>query len=99
MIDHVTGFGVAVVVKSRKKRLLANWIANFGAPGTIISAMREFINDVIHVAVNQLNINVKATPGESPWSIGVVEHHNAVLGKMVSKSILDENNKLHVIVA
>lgn len=46
MIDHVTGFGVAVVVKSRKKRLLANWIANFGAPGTIISAMREFINDV-----------------------------------------------------
>ena len=98
MIDHVTGFGVAVV-KSRKKRLLTNWIANFGAPGTIISAMREFINDVFHVAVNQFNINVKATPGESPWSIGVVEHHNAVLGKMVSKSILDENNKLHVIVA
>ena len=41
----------------------------------------------------QFNINVKTTPGESSWSNGIFEHHNAVLGKMVNKLMLDENNK------
>ena len=35
----------------------------------------------------------KRTPGEFPWSNGIVESHNAVLGKMVNKLMLVENNK------
>ena len=29
-------------------------------------------------------------PAESPWSNGIAEHHNAVLGKIVNKLMLDE---------
>ena len=54
---------------------------------------------MFHALVRQFNINVKATLGDSPWSIGIIERHNAVLGKMINKSILDENSKLDVIVA
>ena len=35
----------------------------------------------------------KTTPGEFPWSNGIVESHNAVLGKMVNKLMSVENNK------
>ena len=44
----------------------------------------------------QFNVNVKATPGESPWSNYIVECHNAVLGKMVNKLMLNKNNKYPV---
>ena len=61
----------------------------------------EFSNDLFHVLSEEFNINVKTTPGESPWSNGIVDCHNAVLEKMVNKLMLDENNKypIDVIVA
>ena len=31
-----------------------------------------------------------STPAELPWSNGIVEHHNAVLGKMIHKLMLVE---------
>ena len=31
-----------------------------------------------------------STPAESPWSNNFVEIHNAILGKMVHKVMLDE---------
>ena len=30
-----------------------------------------------------MDINIKATPGESPSSNGIIEFHNAVLGKIM----------------
>ena len=99
MIDHATRFSAASVVKSKKKEEVADafikhWIAIFGVPVTILSDNEgEFSNGLFHMLGEQLNINVKTTPGESPWSNGIVEHHNAVLGKMVNKLMLDENSK------
>ena len=41
-----------------------------------------------------------STPPESPWSNGIVERHNAVLGKLVHKLMLDEKRfPIDVIVA
>ena len=81
---------------------IKHWIAIFGAPGTIFSDNGgEFSNDLFHDLGEQFNINVKTTPVKSPWSNGIVERHNSVLGKIVNKLILDENNKypIDVIVA
>ena len=99
MIDHATRFSAASVVKSKKKEevvdaFIKHWIAIFGAPGMILSDNGgEFSNDLFHMLGEQFNINVKTTPGESPWANGIVECHNTVLEKMVNKLMLDENNK------
>lgn len=61
-------------------------------PGTILSDnVREFNNDLFHVLREQFNINVKAIPGESLLSNGIVKCHNAVLKRIVNKLMLDEN--------
>ena len=31
-----------------------------------------------------------STAGESPWSNGITERHNAILGNMISKLLLDK---------
>ena len=37
----------------------------------------------------QLNINVKTTSAESPWSNGIVEKHTGVIGNMMEKVLPD----------
>ena len=50
---------------------------------------------------NQLNIFVMSTTGESPWSNGITERHNVLLGNMITKVLLDKTNKytIEIIVA
>ena len=70
---------------------IKHWIAIFGAPGKILSDNGgEFNNDLFRELGEQFNIVIMSTPAESPWSNGIVEHRNAVLGKMVHKLMLDE---------
>ena len=42
---------------------------------------------------DQLNIFVSSTAGEFPRSNGISKRHNATLGNMISKLLLDESNK------
>ena len=106
IIDHATRFSAAAVVKSKRKEeivdaFIKHWIAIFGAPGKILSDNGgEFNNDLFHELGEQFNIVITSTPAESLWSNGIVERHNAVLGKMVHKLMLDEKRfPIDVIVA
>ena len=96
IIDHATRFSVAAVVKSKRKEeivdaFIKHWIAIFGGPGKILSdSGGEFNNDLFRELGEQLKIVIMLTPAESPWSNGIAERHNAVLGKMVHKLMLDE---------
>ena len=45
-----------------------------------------------------MNIQICTTIAESPWSNGLVERHNAVLGMTVSKVMKDVNCQLEVAV-
>ena len=106
IIDHATRFSAAAVVKSKRKEeivdaFIKHWIAIFGAPGKILSDNGgEFNNDLFRELGEQFNIVIMSTPAESPWSNGIVERHNAVLGKMVHKLMLDEKRfPIDVIVA
>ena len=49
----------------------------------------EFNNELLRELYEQFSISVKSTAAEAPWSNGKVERHNAVIGKMINKLLLD----------
>ena len=70
--------------------ILQHWVSIFGSPGKFISDNGgEFNNELLRDPGEQLNTRVLTTAAESPWSNGIVERHNAVLGTMIKKIIED----------
>ena len=47
----------------------------------------------------QLNINTKKTAAESPWSNGIVEKHNGIIGNIMPKVLSDGKYSLDVALA
>ena len=60
-----------------------------------------FNNELLKEMSDHLNIFIRSTAGESPWSNGITERHNAILGNMINKLLLDKSNNypIDVIVA
>ena len=78
--------------------IIKNWIASFGAPRGILSDnWGEFNNELLREVCEQFNITIKSTAAEAPWSNGIVERHNTVLGKMIKKLKLDNNNTYSIV--
>ena len=50
----------------------------------------EFNNGEFTSLCENFNINIKTTAAESPWSNGLIERHNSVLGNIVSKMMSEE---------
>ena len=48
---------------------------------------REFDNKEFQDMAQNLNVVVRTTAAQSPWHNGLSEHHNAVLGDMVTKTL------------
>ena len=94
-IDLATRFCTAAVIKDKNsetiiKSFFTNWICFFGAPNKILSDNGcEFSNSNMRMLGEAFNIKVLNTAAESPWSNGVCERLNSVLGNMVSKIIVD----------
>ena len=59
---------------------------------------REFANQDLHLLdlCEKMNIVVKTTAAESPWSNGLVERHNAVIGENMNKTLGDTKCSLKV---
>ena len=97
VIDHATRFSAAAVIYSKKKEVIVDqffkvWISIFGAPTRVLSDNGgEFSNEMFEDMCDNLNIKMMTTSAESPWSNGLCERHNAVIGEAVSK-ILEEVN-------
>ena len=60
--------------------------------------VENFVNDLISLA-KSFGMTIKTTGAESPWSNGLVERHNRVLGKMLDKIIEDSHCSLEVALA
>ena len=52
----------------------------------------EFNNSEFISFCENFNINIKVRAAESPWSNGLVERHNGVLGNTVRKMMSDKPN-------
>ena len=95
LIDHVTRFSAGAIISTKRKeviidKIFKHWIALFGAPRLFLSDNGgEINNDIFREMGEQLNINVKTTGAESPWSNGVVEKHNGIIGNMMEKVMPD----------
>ena len=105
MIDHATRYSGGAIIHSKQKeviidKIFKHWISIFGTPKLFLSDNGgEFNNDIFREMGEQLNINVKTTSAESPWSNGIVEKHNGVIGNMMEKVLSDVGCSLEVALA
>ena len=102
LIDHVTRFSVAVIVKSKRPEDIIDgifkcWITVFGPPKKFLTDNGgEFANAKFLELCEAMNIRVMTTAAESPWSNGIVERHNAVLAEMLHKTTAEGKYSLEV---
>ena len=105
MVDLATRFCTASVINNKVpatiiKNLFISWITIFGAPKKILSDNgREFNNAEMRALGEAFNINVINTAAESPWSNGICERLNGVLGDLVSKVLDDAKCDLQIALA
>ena len=97
IVDHLTRFSQACVIKSKKKGIIVQalcdyWVRIFGPPQKILSDNGgEFVNNEILDFAEKFNVDLKTTAAESAWSNGLVEKHNGILGDMLDKVMKDTN--------
>ena len=92
-IDYVTRFSAAHTVRNKsadeiieKFLLKLIWIAVFGPPQKVLSNNGcEFTNAKIRSLCSSFNIAQIFTAAEAPFSNGICERHNALIGKMTIK--------------
>ena len=105
IIDHATRYSVSSVIRSKKKEVIVKkifqcWIGSFEYPNKIlVDNGGEFANDEFITFCENLNTRICTTAAESPWSNGLVERHNAILGLTVTKTIEETKCNLDIAVA
>ena len=91
MIDLATRFSAGTVIRNKRQETIVegvfkHWVSIFGAPNRLLSDNgNEFNNNVFRSMGELLNAEVQTTGAYSPWSNGVTERHNAVIGNMLDK--------------
>ena len=105
MVDNATRYSAVAVITGKLKEIIVDkffkhWVALFGFPGRILSDNGgEFNNNLFREMCEQLNIEVLSTAAESPWSNGITERHNALVGQMTVKVMEEVNCSIEVAVA
>ena len=105
LIDHATRFSSACVVHNKKQEtiiehIFKHWIGVFGSPRSILSDNGcEFQNKAMRELGDLLGIEIKTTAAEAPWSNGITERHNALIGNMLDKIIDSQNCSLQMALA
>ena len=85
LVDHVTRFSAAAVVKSKVRNEIINhlfctWISIFGALSKFFNDNgREFSNEDYNEMRDSYNITIKKTAAELPFSNDLMERQNAIL--------------------
>ena len=106
LIDHATTFSAGAIISTKRKEITVDKYANIGQRCLIhqncfcrIMVSEEFNSDIFREMNEHLNINVKTTGAESPWSNGVVEKYNGITSNMMEKVLSDVGCSLEVALA
>ena len=95
LVDSTTRYTAACLIDTKKKevvvtRIVQIWLAYFGAPMKIHSDCGgEFCNELLRELNEKFGIETSTTPGEAPYSNGMVERNNAVLYESMMKTKAD----------
>lgn len=95
MIDCATRFSLAKIIPNKHKETIVNalcigWISLFGSPRRFMADNGgEFANFDFVEMCEQFNIEMQNSAAESPFSNGIVERHNKMLGEMTLKTKRD----------
>ena len=105
IVDLATRFCTATVITNKMphtiiKGLFVSWITIFGAPKKILTdGGGEFNNTEMRALGEAFTIKIITTAAESPWSNGVCERLNGVLGNLVMKILDDEKCDIQMALA
>ena len=105
LIDSCTRYSVAAVLKSKQSKEVIDsifkfWISIFGRPQKIITDNGgEFVSDDFRRMAESMGIFVTTTAAESPWSNGLCERYNQVIGDSIDKILTDVDCSLTVALA
>ena len=104
LIDHATRFSSGAVIRTKQadviiREIFKCWVSVFGCPDKfLVDNGGEFNNEKFRDMCEKLNIVIKTTAAESPWSNGLVERHNQIMGEMVTKTMADMKCSLELAV-
>ena len=104
LVDHVT-YSVWMRISSKESpdiisAIFKHWITYFGTPEAILTDnSRGFNNQSFWDMAQNLNIVMRTTAAESPWSNGLNEWHNGILGEMVKKTLEDTHCSFEIALA
>ena len=85
LVDHASRLSAGCRLSSKNpnvilKGMFSSWLKHPGPPTKFLTDNGgEFMNSEFLDLCEQMNITVKTTAAESPWSNGLVERHNLVL--------------------
>ena len=95
LIDHATRLSTCVRIPSKKpehivKAIFSNWISVYGTTEKFLTDNSgKFVNEEFTDMCESLNIKIKTTGAEAPWSNGLVERHNLIISEMLDKVLED----------
>ena len=95
LVDVATKYSVAVRICNKESTTIITaifkyWMAYFGAPKNFLTDNGgEFDSEVFRDMCQNFNVDTRTTAAQSPWSNGVVERHNGILGEMVTKTMCE----------
>ena len=94
-IDHATRLSVPGFVKSKETEvILKSQIQIYGAPEKFLTDNDgEFANSNFIDMAECMNVTVKVTAAQSPFSNGLVARHNSIITDMMDK-VLEESHHL-----
>ena len=95
IVDSLTRFCRAAYVKNKEpdtiiNKLIIQWFTMIGPPKRIMTDNGgEFNNENMKELCERYNIEATYTAAESPWSNGIVERLNGILGEHLERTLMD----------
>ena len=102
MVDLASRFCTAVVIANKSTdtvvtAIFKSWITLFGVPRNFLSDNGgEFNNEIMRCLGDQFGVKLMCTAAESPWSNGVCERLNYLLGISVQRIMSDTKCNVHI---
>ncbi len=94
-IDEFSRLSSGGIIKTKEPQaviqcLLRDWISKYGVPKAILHDNGgEFVNEKLLTFLDRLNIRSMTTAAYSPFCNGVIERHNGVLKRKMTKLGID----------